>query len=125
MAIIREEGANGECGVAVRVAGFEPWDVHVRDLLSGRITLEGFLLKMLVGRLSYAEVLKSARGLAARILFNKELEAQFVNMRVKKSNAIMLKGSTLGVWKTYGKGSHFSFNNAVVTIPSYHSASVI
>ena len=125
VAIIREEGSNGEYEVAVRVAGFEPWDVHVRDLLSGRITLEGFLLKMLVGRLSYAEVLKSARGLAARILFNKELEAQFVNMRVKKSNAIMLKGSTLGVWKTYGKGSHFSFNNAVVTIPSYHSASVI
>ncbi|KAM7453798.1 hypothetical protein BLSTO_05448 [Blastocystis sp. subtype 1] len=42
VAIIREEGSNGECGVAVRVAGFEPWDVHVRDLLSGRITLEGF-----------------------------------------------------------------------------------
>ena len=62
MAIIREEGANGECGVAVRVAGFEPWDVHVRDLLSGRITLEGFLLKVLVGMLSYADVLESARG---------------------------------------------------------------
>ena len=62
VAIIREEGANGECGVAVRVEGFEPWDVHVRDLLSGRITLKGFLLKMFVGRFSYADVLESARG---------------------------------------------------------------
>ena len=62
MAIIREEGANGECEVVVRVAGFEPWDVHVRDLLSGRITLKGFLLKMFVGRFSYADVLESARG---------------------------------------------------------------
>ena len=62
VAIIREEGSNGECGVAVRVAGFEPWDVHVRDLLSGRITLEGFLLKVLMGRFSYADVLESARG---------------------------------------------------------------
>ena len=62
MAIIREEGSNGECEVAVRVAGFEPWDVHVRDLLSGRITLEGFLLKVLMSRFSYADVLESARG---------------------------------------------------------------
>ena len=44
------------------MAGFEPWDVHVRDLLSGRITLKGFLLKMFVGRFSYADVLESARG---------------------------------------------------------------
>ena len=62
MAIIREEGSNGEYEVAVRAAGFEPWDVHVRDLLSGRITLEGFLLKVLVGRFRYADVLESARG---------------------------------------------------------------
>ena len=62
VAIIREEGANGECEVVVRVAGLEPWDVHVRDLLSGRITLKGFLLKMFVGRFSYADVLESARG---------------------------------------------------------------
>ena len=62
MAIIREEGANGECEVGVRVAGFEPWDVHVRDLLSGRITLEGFRCIVLVGGFSYADVLESARG---------------------------------------------------------------
>ena len=49
-------------GAAMYAAGFEPWDVHVRDLLSGRITLEGFLLKVLVGRFSYADVLESARG---------------------------------------------------------------
>ena len=62
MAIIREKGSNGECEVVVRVAGFEPWDVHVRDLLSGRITLEGFLLRVLVGGFSYTDVLESARG---------------------------------------------------------------
>ena len=61
VAIIREEGSNGECEMVVRVAGFEPWDVHVRDLLSGRITLEGFLLKVLVGGFSYADVLESSR----------------------------------------------------------------
>lgn len=58
MAIIREEGSNGECEVVVRVAGFEPWEVHVRDPLSRRITLEGFLIKVLVGRSSYVYVLE-------------------------------------------------------------------
>ena len=62
VAIIREEGANGECEVVVRVAGFEPWDVHVRDLLSGRITLEGFRGIVFVGGFSDADVLESVRG---------------------------------------------------------------
>ena len=49
----------------------------MRDLLSGRITLEGFLLKVFVGGFSYADVLELVRGWAATILFNKELKAQF------------------------------------------------
>ena len=34
--------------------------MHVRDLLSRRIMLEGFLMKVLVGGFSYADVLESA-----------------------------------------------------------------
>ena len=37
-------------------------DVYLRALLSGRITLEGFLLKVFVGGFSYADVLESARN---------------------------------------------------------------
>ena len=65
VAIIREEGSNGEYEVVVRAAGFEPWDVHVRDLLSGRIMLhgmEGFRGTVFLGGFSYADVLESARG---------------------------------------------------------------
>ena len=36
--------------------------MHVRDLLSGRITLEGFRGIVFVGGFSYADVLKLARG---------------------------------------------------------------
>ena len=36
--------------------------MHVRDLLSGRITLEGFRCTVFVGMFSYADVLESARG---------------------------------------------------------------
>ncbi|KAK8830471.1 hypothetical protein WA577_000467 [Blastocystis sp. JDR] len=49
-------------GAAMYAAGFEPWDVHVRDLLSWRITLEGFRCTVFVGGFSYADVLESARG---------------------------------------------------------------
>ena len=49
----------------------------MRDLLCERITLEGFLLKVLAGGFSYADVLESARGWAATILFNTELKVQF------------------------------------------------
>ena len=67
MAIIREEGSNGECEVVVRVAGFEPWDVHVRDLLSGRITLEGFRCTVR-GQVQ----LRGRAGVGARVVHGKD-----------------------------------------------------
>ena len=48
--------------MVVRVADFESWDLHMCDLLSGCITLESFLLKVLVKGFSYADVLESVRG---------------------------------------------------------------
>ena len=51
------EQAGGQ-GAAMYAAGFEPWDVHVRDLLSGRITLEGFRGIVFMGGFSYADVLE-------------------------------------------------------------------
>ena len=65
------------CDVTKTKEGFEPWDVHVRDLLSGCITLQSLILKLLVGVFSYADVLESARGWVVKNLFNKELKAQF------------------------------------------------
>ena len=75
--IIREEGSNGEMAAVMYAAGFEPWDVHMCDLLSGRITLEGFRGIVFVGGFSYADVLESVSGWAATILNSKELKAQF------------------------------------------------
>ena len=44
MAIIREEGSNGdrEMSSAVYSAGMEPWDITMSDLLHGRATLDTF-----------------------------------------------------------------------------------
>ena len=79
VAVIREEGSNGdrEMVSAFFLAGFEPWDVTVTDLLEGRITLDRFRGIVFVGGFSYADVLDSAKGWAASIRFNKKVWDQF------------------------------------------------
>lgn len=44
VAVIREEGSNGdrEMAAAVWYAGMEPWDVTMSDLLNGRASLDSF-----------------------------------------------------------------------------------
>lgn len=75
VAIIREEGSNGdrEMVSAFFLAGFEPWDVTVTDLLDGRIMLDQFRGVVFVGGFSYADVLDSAKGWAASLRFNKKV----------------------------------------------------
>ena len=75
VAIIREEGSNGdrEMVSAFFLAGFEPWDVTVTDLLVGRIMLDQFRGVVFVGGFSYADVLDSAKGWAASLRFNKKV----------------------------------------------------
>ncbi len=81
VAVIREEGSNGdrEMVSAFYLAGFEPWDVTVTDLLEGRITLDRFRGIVFVGGFSYADVLDSAKGWAASIRFNKRVWDQLEN----------------------------------------------
>ncbi|HEX8949079.1 MAG TPA: phosphoribosylformylglycinamidine synthase, partial [Dissulfurispiraceae bacterium] len=81
VAIIREEGSNGdrEMASAFYTAGFEPWDVAMGDLLKGDITLDRFKGVAFVGGFSYADVLDSAKGWAGTIRFNKKLYEQFQN----------------------------------------------
>jgi phosphoribosylformylglycinamidine synthase len=79
VAILREEGSNGdrEMTSAFFAAGFEPWDVVMSDLLSGRVELSRFRGLVAVGGFSYADVLDSAKGWAGVIRFNKGLWKQF------------------------------------------------
>ena len=56
VAIIREEGSNGdrEMAAAVHAAGMEPWDITMSDLLAGRASLDSFRGIVFVGGFSYA-----------------------------------------------------------------------
>ena len=78
-AILREQGVNGqvEMAAAFNRAGFEAVDVHMSDLLSGRITLEGFHGLAACGGFSYGDVLGAGEGWAKTILFNPQVRAGF------------------------------------------------
>jgi len=79
VAILREEGSNGdrEMTSAFHLAGFEPWDVTMTDLLEERVTLSDFRGAVFVGGFSYADVLDSAKGWAGTVRFNPALTGQF------------------------------------------------
>jgi phosphoribosylformylglycinamidine synthase len=83
VAILREQGVNGqvEMGAAFTRAGFEAVDLHMSDLISGRVSLSSFKGYAACGGFSYGDVLGGGQGWAKSILFNararKEFEAFF------------------------------------------------
>ncbi|KTT38156.1 phosphoribosylformylglycinamidine synthase, partial [Pseudomonas oryzihabitans] len=72
VAILREQGVNGqvEMGAAFDRAGFSAIDVHMSDILSGRIDLANFKGVVACGGFSYGDVLGAGGGWAKSILFN-------------------------------------------------------
>lgn len=79
MAILREQGVNShtEMAAAFDRAGFNAIDVHMSDILSGRVTLEQFSGLVACGGFSYGDVLGAGEGWAKSILFNDGAREQF------------------------------------------------
>jgi len=79
IAILREQGVNGqvEMGAAFDKAQFDAVDVHMSDILSGRISLEEFKGLVACGGFSYGDVLGAGRGWASSILYNARAKDQF------------------------------------------------
>lgn len=81
MAILREQGVNGhyEMAAAFKLAGFDCVDVHMSDLINGRISLQDKDFKGLVacGGFSYGDVLGAGQGWAKTILFNERCKNEF------------------------------------------------
>ena len=79
IAILREQGVNGhiEMAAAFALAGFESVDVHMTDLLAGRVDLADFQGLVACGGFSYGDVLGAGSGWARSILFNRKLKAMF------------------------------------------------
>ncbi|MEM9622303.1 MAG: phosphoribosylformylglycinamidine synthase [Pseudomonadota bacterium] len=91
IAILREQGINGqmEMAAAFMRAGFDCVDVHMSDLVSGRLHLRDFQALVACGGFSYGDVLGGGGGWAKSILFNPLVRDQFA--------ALLEKGLVLGV----------------------------
>jgi len=79
IAILREQGVNGhvEMAAAFDRAGFAAHDVHMSDVISGRISLKDFAGLVACGGFSYGDVLGAGEGWAKSILFNSRANDEF------------------------------------------------
>ncbi|MDR1284140.1 MAG: phosphoribosylformylglycinamidine synthase, partial [Opitutaceae bacterium] len=79
IAILREQGVNGqtEMAAAFTRAGFRAVDVHMTDVLTGRIRLRDFRGLAACGGFSYGDVLGAGEGWAKSILFNPRAREEF------------------------------------------------
>ncbi len=79
LAVLREQGVNGQVEMAAAFdrAGFETVDVHMSDLISGRIKLQDFTGLAACGGFSYGDVLGAGRGWATSILERPTLREAF------------------------------------------------
>ncbi len=79
VAILREQGVNGqiEMAAAFTRAGFQAIDVHMTDIISGRLSLRDFRGVAACGGFSYGDVLGAGEGWAKSILFNERARNEF------------------------------------------------
>ena len=79
VAILREQGVNGQIEMAniFERVGFDAYDVHMSDLIEGRVQLSDFRGLAACGGFSYGDVLGAGRGWATSILERPALREAF------------------------------------------------
>ncbi|KAL9119601.1 MAG: hypothetical protein Q9187_003844 [Circinaria calcarea] len=86
VAILREQGVNGhaEMAFAFMSAGFSAIDVHMTDLLSGRVSLSTFVGLAACGGFSYGDVLGAGQGWAKSVLLHPGTRKEFKDFFERK-----------------------------------------
>jgi phosphoribosylformylglycinamidine synthase len=79
IAVLREQGVNGQVEMAAAFdrAGFATIDVHMSDIIQGRVSLDAMQGIVACGGFSYGDVLGAGEGWAKSILFNSRAREQF------------------------------------------------
>jgi phosphoribosylformylglycinamidine synthase len=79
VAVLREQGVNSQVEMAAvfERVGFESHDVHMTDVLSGRVRLGDFTGLVACGGFSYGDVLGAGEGWAKSILYHPATRAEF------------------------------------------------
>jgi phosphoribosylformylglycinamidine synthase len=88
IAVLREQGVNShtEMAAVFTRAGFDAYDVHMTDILSGRVRLGRFHGLVACGGFSYGDVLGAGEGWAKSILFNARAREEFTAFFQRQSS---------------------------------------
>lgn len=92
VAILREQGVNGhnEMAYAFHKAGFEAVDVHMSDIIQGRVTLDTFKGLAACGGFSYGDVLGAGSGWAKTVLMHPKTREEFRRFFTDRSDTFAL-----------------------------------
>ena len=87
VAILREQGVNGhvEMAAAFDRAGFSCIDVHMSDIIHGRVSLKDFTGLAACGGFSYGDVLGAGGGWAKSILYNSRAREEFADFFLRQN----------------------------------------
>ncbi len=139
IAILRDQGVNGEVEMAAAFhrAGFEPHDVHMSDIIEGRVSLDDFPALAACGGFSFGDVLGGGEGWAKSILYNSRARDQFAAFFARPHSVALgvcngcqmmaaLKELVPGAaeWPRFVKNSCEQFEARVVTVEIVPSPSI-
>jgi phosphoribosylformylglycinamidine synthase len=140
IAILREQGVNGQVEMAAAFdrAGFEALDVHMTDLIAGRISLEGCKGFAAGGGFSYGDVLGGGQGWAKTILFNARAREEFERFFARKDtfalgacNGCQMMGALrelipgAGGWPLFVRNRSEQFEARLVMVEIVQSPSIL
>jgi phosphoribosylformylglycinamidine synthase len=87
IAVLREQGVNShtEMAAVFTRSGFDAYDVHMTDILAGRVRLGRFHGLVACGGFSYGDVLGAGEGWAKSILFNARAREEFTDFFARQA----------------------------------------
>lgn len=131
VAILREQGVNSDQEMAwcFQEAGFTPVDVHMTDIILGRVNLSEFQGIAACGGFSYGDVLGAGNGWAKSVLYNAKAKAEFKTFFEREDTFALgscngcqflsqLKSLIPGCesWPTFEKNASEQFEGRVATL---------
>ncbi|MDB5805819.1 MAG: phosphoribosylformylglycinamidine synthase [Betaproteobacteria bacterium] len=139
VAVLREQGVNGQVEMAAAFdrAGFTAYDVHMSDILEGRVSLKDFAGFTACGGFSYGDVLGAGAGWAKSILFNPRARAEFEAFFARSDvfalgvcNGCQMMGNLTQLipgaahWPQFTKNKSEQFEARLVTVEVLESPSI-
>jgi phosphoribosylformylglycinamidine synthase len=139
IAILRDQGVNGQVEMAAAFdrAGFDAHDVHMSDVIAGRVSLSDFRGLAACGGFSFGDVLGGGEGWAKSALYNARARDEFSAFFVRPDtfalgvcNGCQMMAALkelipgAGAWPRFVKNASEQFEARVVMVEILRSPSI-